>query len=174
MNNKQTSESTGNLSKTCLEFFLIDSIATQALGKILGELLPAGSTILLEGDLGSGKTTLVKGIGQGLGIQEQIVSPTFSLIDEYTEGRLPLYHLDVYRLSSCEIEAIHPEIYWEGIEVPPGVTAIEWSQLLPFKPDRYLQIHLSHTDSQQRQVQLQISGDLAIDLEIISNKLTRS
>jgi tRNA threonylcarbamoyladenosine biosynthesis protein TsaE len=146
---------------------LIDSMATQELGRLLGELLPVGSTILLEGDLGAGKTTFVQGIGLGLGIEEQIVSPTFSLIDEYTEGRLPLYHLDLYRLSGDEIEAIHPEIYWEGIEVPPGITAIEWSQLLTFKPDRYLQVHLSHTDNQQRQVHLKILGDLAIDLEAI-------
>jgi tRNA threonylcarbamoyladenosine biosynthesis protein TsaE len=151
-----------------VEFSLVDSIATQKLGKLLGELLPANSTILLEGDLGTGKTTFVRGIGRGLGINEQIVSPTFSLIDEYTEGRLPLYHLDLYRLSSSEIEAIHPEIYWEGIEVLPGITAIEWSQLLPFKPDRYLQVTLSHTESNQRQVHLQILGDLAIDLEAIA------
>jgi tRNA threonylcarbamoyladenosine biosynthesis protein TsaE len=150
---------------------LVDATATQKLGKLLGEVLPAGSTILLEGDLGAGKTTFVQGIGLGLGIGEQIVSPTFSLIDEYTEGRLPLYHLDLYRLSTSEIEAIHPEIYWEGIEVPPGITAIEWSQLLPFKPDRYLQVNLSHTDNQQRQVHLKISGDLAIDLKSIAQQL---
>jgi tRNA threonylcarbamoyladenosine biosynthesis protein TsaE len=163
-----------NNEQTYLEFPLVDSIATRKLGQLLGELLPAGSTILLEGDLGAGKTTLVKGIGRGLEIEEQIVSPTFSLIDEYTEGRLPLYHLDLYRLSSCEIEAIHPEIYWEGIEVPPGITAIEWSQLLPFKPDRYLQVRLSHSDNQQRQVHLQISGDLAIDLKRIRFLLIES
>jgi tRNA threonylcarbamoyladenosine biosynthesis protein TsaE len=153
-----------------IQFFLADSIATQKLGKLLGEILPVSTTILLEGDLGTGKTTLVQGIGLGLGIKEQIVSPTFSLIDEYNEGRLPLYHLDIYRLSGDEIEAIHPEIYWEGIEVPPGITAIEWSQLLPFKPDRYLQIELTHTDSQQRQVHLQIFGDLAIDLRDLAFK----
>jgi tRNA threonylcarbamoyladenosine biosynthesis protein TsaE len=147
---------------------LADAIATQELGKLLAKLLPAGSVILLEGDLGAGKTTLVKGIGQGLGIREPILSPTFSLIDEYAEGNLPLYHLDLYRLSGEEIKAIHPEIYWEGIEVSPGITAIEWSQLLLFKPDRYLEVQLNYTSEQQRQAKLTLVGDLSIDLNEIS------
>ncbi|MGL5881331.1 MAG: tRNA (adenosine(37)-N6)-threonylcarbamoyltransferase complex ATPase subunit type 1 TsaE, partial [Xenococcaceae cyanobacterium] len=123
-----------------------------------------GSVIFLEGDLGAGKTTLVQGIGNGLGINEQIVSPTFSLIDEYTDGRLPLYHLDLYRLSSTEIEALHPEIYWEGVEVQPGITAIEWAQLLPYRPPNYLKIQLFHTSDGQRQAKLQLVGNLTFDL----------
>ncbi len=74
--------------------FLADASATRSLGITLGKFLPAGSVILLSGELGAGKTTLVQGIGEGLGITDPIVSPTFTLINEYTEGRLPLYHLD--------------------------------------------------------------------------------
>ncbi|MGK7934835.1 MAG: tRNA (adenosine(37)-N6)-threonylcarbamoyltransferase complex ATPase subunit type 1 TsaE, partial [Xenococcaceae cyanobacterium] len=102
--------------------FLANSQATYQLGQVLGQILPANSTILLEGDLGSGKTTLIQGIGQGLGITEGIISPTFTLINEYKEGRLPLYHLDLYRLQNEEVAMIYPEIYWEGIEVTPGIT----------------------------------------------------
>lgn len=72
---------------------LPDAAATQAFGVALGRSLPVGTNVLLYGDLGSGKTTLVQGLGKGLGITEPIVSPTFTLINEYLEGRVPLYHL---------------------------------------------------------------------------------
>jgi tRNA threonylcarbamoyladenosine biosynthesis protein TsaE len=117
---------------------LADAEATRSLGISLGQSLPAGSVILLEGDLGAGKTTLVQGIGEGLGITEPIVSPTFTLINEYTEGRLPLYHLDLYRLQPAEVEALNLESYWEGTEVPLGIVAIEWAERLPYLPSRYL------------------------------------
>ena len=79
-----------------------NAAATYNLGKSLGKFLPAGSVILLEGNLGTGKTTLVQGIGIGLGITETIDSPTFTLINEYFSGKIPLYHFDLYRLSYAE------------------------------------------------------------------------
>jgi tRNA threonylcarbamoyladenosine biosynthesis protein TsaE len=80
-----------------LQIYLANAQATRLLGIQLGQTLAAGSIILLTGDLGSGKTSIVQGIGEGLGINEPIVSPTFTLINEYDCGRLPLYHLDLYR-----------------------------------------------------------------------------
>jgi len=126
-----------------INFSLPDVEATRSLGITLGQSLPAGSVILLEGDLGSGKTTLVQGIGEGLGITEPIVSPTFTLINEYTTGRLPLYHLDLYRLQPEEIAALHLETYWEGVEFELGIMAIEWAEKLDYKPPSYLQVCLS-------------------------------
>lgn len=102
-----------------LQLALPDAAATRRFGLILGRSLPAGSILLLQGDLGSGKTTLVQSIGEGLGISEAIVSPTFTLIHEYLEGRVPLYHLDLYRLNPAEVNSLHLETYWEGQEVPP-------------------------------------------------------
>lgn len=125
-----------------LNIFLADSLETQRLGFLLGKHLPSGSVILLSGNLGAGKTTLVRGIGEGLGIQESIVSPTFTLINEYIDGRMPLYHLDLYRLEPEQVDSIYPEMYWEGIEVDPGITAIEWWQRLTIKPSSYLEIEL--------------------------------
>lgn len=116
--------------------------ATQAWGISLGQALPAGTTILLEGDLGSGKTSLVQGIAAGLGITEAIASPTFNLINEYYSGRLPLYHLDLYRLNSSEVRDLYLENYWDGIEFDLGIVAIEWAERLPYKPDNYLSIRL--------------------------------
>ncbi|NJN31533.1 MAG: tRNA (adenosine(37)-N6)-threonylcarbamoyltransferase complex ATPase subunit type 1 TsaE [Synechococcales cyanobacterium RM1_1_8] len=119
--------------------------ATHRLGVQLGQILPAASLLLLAGDLGSGKTSLTQGIGAGLGIDpREIVSPTFTLIAEYTQGRLPLYHLDLYRLDGPGVDQLNLEQYWEGEEVEPGVVVIEWPERLTYRPDRYLQIQLSH------------------------------
>ncbi|MEL7223955.1 MAG: tRNA (adenosine(37)-N6)-threonylcarbamoyltransferase complex ATPase subunit type 1 TsaE [Cyanobacteria bacterium P01_D01_bin.36] len=117
--------------------------ATQALGQALGQQLSAGSVLLLKGDLGSGKTTLVQGLGFGLGLAE-IDSPTFTLINEYTKGRLPLYHIDLYRLSATEADGLFLETYWDGVEVEPGIVAIEWSERLTYLPADPIEVALSY------------------------------
>ncbi|CAN5781115.1 hypothetical protein BH23CYA1_BH23CYA1_19440 [soil metagenome] len=133
--------------------------ATQALGYALGEQLPAGSVLLLKGDLGSGKTTLVQGLGAGLGIAE-IDSPTFTLINEYTGGRLPLYHIDLYRLSAAEAEALYLETYWEGVEVEPGIVAIEWAERLTYLPPAPVELALRYLSGEGRQARMTIPQTL--------------
>ncbi|MEL6581588.1 MAG: tRNA (adenosine(37)-N6)-threonylcarbamoyltransferase complex ATPase subunit type 1 TsaE [Cyanobacteria bacterium J06621_12] len=136
-------------------------------GCLLGKHLPPGSTLLLEGNLGAGKTTLVQGIARGLEIAERVVSPTFTLINEYLDGRIPLYHLDLYRLEPSQVNSIYPEIYWLGQEVEPGITAIEWSQRLSIEPKNYIKIEL--TDSGMgRKISLQPSGKTT-DLKFIQS-----
>ncbi|MBW4615382.1 MAG: tRNA (adenosine(37)-N6)-threonylcarbamoyltransferase complex ATPase subunit type 1 TsaE [Desmonostoc vinosum HA7617-LM4] len=137
-----------------MKIFLADAQATQRLGITLGKYLTSSSVILLKGDLGTGKTTLVQGIGKGLGITESIVSPTFTLINEYTEGRLPLYHLDLYRLEPQEVASLNLETYWEGMEVTPGIVAIEWAERMPYKPDSYLSVHLTYGHDGDRQAEI--------------------
>jgi tRNA threonylcarbamoyladenosine biosynthesis protein TsaE len=156
-----------------IALLLKNSQATEHLGYLLGKLLPPGSVILLEGNLGAGKTTLVRGIAKGLEIEEAIVSPTFTLIDEYTNGRLPLYHLDLYRLEPNEVDAIYPEMYWEGIEVTPGITAIEWQQRLQNKPPDYLALELNLIAESEfgRIASLEIVGDLNFDLSCLEQQL---
>ena len=141
---------------------LANSSATHQFGFQLGQKLPPGSIVLLEGDLGKGKTSLVQGIGAGLGIRESIVSPTFTLINEYTQGRIPLYHLDLYRLQPEEVLNLYPEIYWEGVEVEPGITAIEWAQYLPYRPSAYLEIRLLNLGEKGRQAQVKVFGAMVI------------
>ena len=155
------------------KFTLAGVEKTRSLGITLGRSLLAGSVIFLEGDLGSGKTTLVQGIGTGLGITEPIVSPTFTLINEYTQGRLPLYHLDLYRLQPQEVAALHLEIYWEGIECPLGIVAIEWADKLDYKPLSYLRICLSYQRDDERIVEFFPVGEFHIDylLNELGNKL---
>ncbi|ACK71053.1 protein of unknown function UPF0079 [Gloeothece citriformis PCC 7424] len=150
-----------------LLIYLPDSTATHQLGKKLGETLDALSVILLLGDLGAGKTTLVQGIGEGLGIKEPIVSPTFTLINEYTEGRLPLYHLDLYRLQPEEIPSLYLELYWEAIEVTPGIMAIEWAERLPYKPPNYLEILLTLNPENGRQADIKSVGTDNINLNLL-------
>ncbi|MBP5973867.1 tRNA (adenosine(37)-N6)-threonylcarbamoyltransferase complex ATPase subunit type 1 TsaE [Brasilonema sp. CT11] len=153
-----------------MRIFLADITATRKLGITLGQSLNAGNVILLEGDLGAGKTTLVQGIGEGLGITDPIVSPTFTLINEYTQGRLPLYHLDLYRLESNEVPALNLETYWEGIEVTPGIVAIEWAERMPYKPDSYLSVRLSYGDEKTRQVEI-TPNNCVLSEEIVTRRM---
>jgi tRNA threonylcarbamoyladenosine biosynthesis protein TsaE len=123
---------------------LADADATHALGIELGKTLTPGSVLLLTGDLGSGKTTLVQGLAKGLEIVDPIVSPTFTIINEYFSGRLPLYHLDLYRLTPAEVDDLHLESYWSGLEAELGIVAIEWAERLSNPPPDYLRIELTY------------------------------
>ena len=103
---------------------------TEALGERFGRAARPGLVIALSGDLGAGKTQLVKGLARGLGIAARVHSPTFTLVNEYGGGRLKLFHLDLYRLETRE------QILSAGIEEflsPDGVAVIEWAERL--KPE---------------------------------------
>ena len=148
--------------KSLTTFFLPDLAATHALGVRLGRSLQAGTVLLLAGALGSGKTSLVQGLGQGLGITDAIVSPTFTLINEYPEGRVPLYHLDLYRLQPDAVAELYLETYWQGVEMPLGIVAIEWCDRLVTLPKDYLQIDLTY-QGQGRQIQITPRGQASVD-----------
>lgn len=105
---------------------LPDAEATRRLGKLLGQFAEAGDVLLLHGDLGAGKTTLTQGLAQGLGIADRITSPTFALLHEY-EGRLLLYHFDLYRLDAPDLSQLGFAEIWEDAR---GVVVIEWPERL--------------------------------------------
>jgi len=98
---------------------------TQALGKKLAESLRPGDVIAYFGDLGAGKTAFTRGIAEGLGVLEQVTSPTYTIVNEYLSGRLPLFHFDMYRLGSSD-ELF--DIGWEDYLARGGVCAVEWSE----------------------------------------------
>lgn len=109
---------------------IIDSFSTQdtfQFGKKIGEEAKPGDIICLDGDLGTGKTVFTQGVAAGLGITEPVSSPTFTIVQVYEEGRIPLYHFDVYRIADIEeMEEIGYDDYFFG----RGVCLIEWSELI--------------------------------------------
>lgn len=116
-----------------------------AWGEVLGRRLQKGDVLILTGDLGCGKTTMTKGIARGLDIQQMIKSPTYTIVREY-EGRLPLYHLDVYRIGD-DPDSIDLDTFLYG----DGVTVIEWGELLsPSLLEDYLTIQLERTETGRR------------------------
>jgi tRNA threonylcarbamoyladenosine biosynthesis protein TsaE len=139
---------------------LADAKATQMLGIELGKSLTAGSVLLLTGDLGSGKTTLVQGLAQGMGIDDSIVSPTFTIINEYSGDRLPLYHLDLYRLNPAEVDDLQLESYWLGLETELGIVAIEWAERLSHLPSDYIQIELTYDPIEGRVAKISTSDSI--------------
>ncbi len=116
-------------------------------GVSLGENAKEGTVIALLGDLGVGKTTLTKSIAKGLGVKEHITSPTFSIVKEYDSGRLPLYHMDLYRISD------ESELFYLGFEdyvYSKGVSVIEWADRAEELPDDTMYIELSYGDGEEK------------------------
>jgi tRNA threonylcarbamoyladenosine biosynthesis protein TsaE len=130
--------------------------ATRALAARIASLVAAGDVILLAGDLGAGKTAFAQGFAAGLGVEDQVTSPTFTLARHY-EGRLPLHHVDVYRLDRLsEVEDVGiPELLDSG-----GVLLVEWGDVIaPTLPAEYLEIRFGYGDADDdRELQLRCVG----------------
>jgi tRNA threonylcarbamoyladenosine biosynthesis protein TsaE len=127
---------------------------TAELAEKLGALLQAGDVLTLEGDLGAGKTTFTKGLAKGLGVKRVVNSPTFTIIKEY-KGRVPFYHMDVYRLENSD-EDLGFEEYFEG----EGVTVVEWAQFISDRlPEELLNIAIRRTGDETRELKFTPAGD---------------
>ena len=123
--------------------------ATIALGKKIGQQLVAGDVLVLDGDLGAGKTTFTKGLAAGLEIPDIIKSPTFTIIHEYQDGRLPLYHMDAYLLENGGAEDLGLEEYFDG----DGVSVVEWAEFVEDElPADFLAIHFKRTDDDNTRI----------------------
>lgn len=126
-------------------------------GKCLGRLLEGGDVVALVGELGAGKTTLAQGISNGLGVSDEcyVTSPTFTIINEYM-GRVPVYHLDFYRIDSLsEVENMGLEEYFQG----KGVALVEWAEKIePFLPGNYLMVFLEYVDYSVRKISMKGMG----------------
>jgi len=108
-----------------IEYITNGTQETEELGFRLGQALQPGTVIAYTGDLGAGKTAFTRGLAQGLEIPERVTSPTFTIVNEYEGGRLPLFHFDMYRLGSSD-ELF--DIGWEDYLARGGVCAVEWSE----------------------------------------------
>lgn len=143
---------------------------TASIARIIGEVAKSGDVIILSGDLGAGKTTMTKGIAAGLGVSQMIKSPTYTIIREYQQGRIPLYHMDIYRIGEAA-EDLGLEEYFDG----DGLSVVEWGELLgPFLPKEYVAIHLTKDNQkmEQRLISFEAVGSSAADyLKRIQEKM---
>ncbi|HHY77142.1 MAG TPA: tRNA (adenosine(37)-N6)-threonylcarbamoyltransferase complex ATPase subunit type 1 TsaE [Clostridiales bacterium] len=136
---------------------------TYRIGKKLGKLLFPGCIVCLTGDLGTGKTAFTQGIGKGLGVSENVVSPTYTIINEYTSGRIPLYHFDVYRLgSSDEMYELGCDEYFYG----DGVTVVEWADSVEdVIPSERLWVTINKLEEpDQREIIMEATGSIYEEL----------
>jgi tRNA threonylcarbamoyladenosine biosynthesis protein TsaE len=132
------------------------SAETEALGARLAERLRPGDVVLLSGDLGSGKTTLIRGACRALGVTEPVTSPTFTIGQRYGGGRLPISHLDLYRLQTLAGE--DPALLDDYLD-PAGVTFVEWPGAGSGRFGRpALEVRLAHVDEQRRRVEVEREG----------------
>ena len=124
---------------------------TAAAGRCLAATLGAGSVVLLYGDLGAGKTAFVRGLAEGLGVsRDEVSSPTFTLVQEYRGGRVPLFHVDLYRLDDPrEIDDLGLHEFAED-----GVLAIEWAEKWPRPPGDAISVRIAQGDCDTRSIVL--------------------
>lgn len=129
---------------------------TLAIAHALAARLTPGTVLLLRGDLGAGKTAFVRGLAHGLGVApEEVSSPTFTLIQEYRGGRLPLYHVDLYRLSPAEVDDLGlDDLICEG-----GVVAIEWPERWTHAPADAVAIEIRSTGETGREIRITSAPD---------------
>ena len=110
-----------------MEFWTQSPEETEALGAALASSLLPGQVVAFRGPLGAGKTAFTRGLARGLGVTGPVTSPTYTIVNEYTGGRMPLFHFDMYRLGSSEELS---EIGWEDYLARGGVCAVEWSEIV--------------------------------------------
>ena len=129
---------------------------TEALGRRLAAVLAPGAVVAYRGDLGMGKTAFTRGLARGLGIQEQVSSPTFNIVNEYEQGRLPLFHFDMYRLDSSE-ELF--DIGWEDYLARGGVCAVEWSEKVADAMEGAIQVDIRRGERDTDRIITVTGGD---------------
>ena len=137
---------------------------TAAIGEKIGRLFSAGTVICLYGDLGAGKTLFVQNLAKGLEIDEDVTSPTFNIMNVY-EGRLPLYHFDLYRLEQeYELEDIG---FYDYVDAPEGIVVIEWAdKFADCLPDDFILLTIERTEAEENERRLifDIRGDVYKDI----------
>ena len=131
---------------------------TESVGEALGKVLKAGTVIAYKGDLGAGKTAFTRGLARGLGCKELVTSPTYTIVNEYLGGRLPLFHFDMYRLESSDDLF---DIGWEDYLERDGICAVEWSENVEDALENPLVITIEKLSDEERNIILEGAEDLA-------------
>ena len=145
-----------------MEYLTNSPEETEALGEALGKVLVPGTVLAYTGDLGAGKTAFTRGIARGLGIREPVTSPTYTIVNEYLSGRMPLFHFDMYRLS-CADDLF--DIGWEDYLERGGVCAVEWSETVDEALTDPIRIRIEKTGADSRKICIE-GGDRIADISL--------
>ena len=135
-----------------MQFITKSPEETERLGEQLGRTLHGGEVIAYLGDLGAGKTAFTRGLARGLDIPMRVTSPTYTIVNEYTGGRLPLFHFDMYRLGSSD-ELF--DIGWEDYLLRGGVCAVEWSENVRDAMENAITVAIEKTDDETRRITIE-------------------
>ena len=135
---------------------------TEAIGAALGKILPPGSVIAYRGDLGAGKTAFTRGLARGLGCTEIVTSPTYTIVNEYLGGRIPLFHFDMYRLRSSDDLF---DIGWDDYLDRGGICAVEWSENVDDAMEDAITITIEKLGEDSRQITIE-GGEFLADLSL--------
>jgi len=131
---------------------------TEALGAALGKILPGGTILAYRGDLGAGKTAFTRGLARGLGCKDIVTSPTYTIVNEYLGGRLPLFHFDMYRLASSDDLW---DIGWEDYLDRNGICAVEWSENVDDAMEGAVYITIEKLGEEARCITIEGGEDIA-------------
>ena len=143
-----------------MEFITNSPAETERIGAFLAEKLQPGTVIAYRGDLGAGKTAFTRGIAKGLGCRDCVTSPTYTIVNEYLSGRMPLFHFDMYRLTSADDLW---DIGWEDYLDRGGVCAVEWSENVEEALERFVLVNIEKIGDESRRITIE-GGDLIADL----------
>ena len=135
---------------------------TEKVGAALAKILTPGTVLAYRGDLGAGKTAFTRGLARGLGYEEPVTSPTYTIVNEYLGGRLPLFHFDMYRLGSSDDLW---DIGWEDYLERGGICAVEWSENVEDALEAPVYITLEKTGEESRRITIE-GGDCLADLSL--------
>ena len=145
-----------------MEYITNSPAQTEAVGAALAKVLQPGAVIAYRGDLGAGKTAFTRGLARGLSIKESVTSPTYTIVNEYLSGSMPLFHFDMYRLGS-EDELF--DIGWEDYLERGGVCAVEWSENVWGAMEDAIVVTISRLGEDTRRIEIE-GGDRIADLSL--------
>ena len=139
-------------------FYTNSPAETEAIAEKLAKVLTAGTVIAYRGDLGAGKTAFTRGLAKGLGCRDMVTSPTYTIVNEYLSGKMPLFHFDMYRLGSADDLW---DIGWEDYLDRGGICAVEWSENVEEALDRFILVNIEKTGDESRRITIEGGFDLA-------------
>lgn len=145
-----------------MEFITNSPEQTESVGEALGNILTPGSILAYEGDLGAGKTAFTRGLARGLGANEAVTSPTYTIVNEYLSGRMPLFHFDMYRLHSSDDLF---DIGWEDYLERQGVCAVEWSENVADAMEDAIRVRIEKIGEESRKITIE-GGDFLANLSL--------